>query len=219
MADLIRDEIDGVFLLKLDANNLIVISQNLKIDIKRETNKRNVLRLIQKHIVGIEGEEHLTSIKEGFEKEFVADVVTDEKKENVPTSRVSGKATDDENKGTLSGNSLYSLLGAAGVDDERSGFHKDFKIRGFMIEKGQKDKLSFISVLKQIEEGRDKGYSDKEIVNAVLRAINPGLYLRNVLETTENLTLSRLMKFLQSHFVERNTTDLYQHLSSITQGS
>ena len=27
------------------------------------------------------------------------------------------------------------------------------------------------------------------------------------------------MKFLQSHFVERNTTDLYQHLSSITQGS
>ena len=27
------------------------------------------------------------------------------------------------------------------------------------------------------------------------------------------------MKFLQSHFVERNTTDLCQHLSSITQGS
>ena len=55
MADLIRDEIDG-FLLKLDANNLIATSQNLKIDIKRETNKRNVLRLIQKHLGGIEGE-------------------------------------------------------------------------------------------------------------------------------------------------------------------
>ena len=92
MADLIRDEIDG-FLLKLDTNNLIVISQNLKIDIKGETNKRNVLQPIQKHIDGIEGEEHLTAIKEGFEKEFVADVVTDGKKENVPTSRVSGKAT------------------------------------------------------------------------------------------------------------------------------
>ena len=38
MADLIRDEIDG-FLLKLDANTLIVISQNLKIDIKGEINK------------------------------------------------------------------------------------------------------------------------------------------------------------------------------------
>ena len=79
--------------MKLDANNLIVILQNLNIDIKGETNKRNVLRLIQKLIDGIEGEEHLTAIKEGFEKEFVADVVTDGKKENVPTSRVSGKAT------------------------------------------------------------------------------------------------------------------------------
>ena len=84
MADLIRDEIDG-FLLKLDANNLILIYQNLKINIKGETNKRNVCRLIQKHIDGIEGEEHLTAIKEGFEKEFVADVVTDGKKEKVPT--------------------------------------------------------------------------------------------------------------------------------------
>ena len=86
MADLIRDEIDR-FLLKLNANNSIVISQNLKIDIKGETNKRNVLRLIQKHIDGIEGEEHLAAIK-GFEKEFVADVVTDGNKENVPTSKV-----------------------------------------------------------------------------------------------------------------------------------
>ena len=76
-----------------------------------------------------------------------------------------------------------SLLGAAGVEDERSAFHKDFKIRGFIGENGQKDKLSYISLLKQIEEGRDKGYSDKDVVNAVLRTIDPGLYLRNVLRT------------------------------------
>ena len=207
MADLIRDEIDG-FLLKLNVNNLIVISQNLNIDIKGETNKRNVLRLIQKHIDGIEGKEHLAVIKDGFEKEFVSDVVTDGNKENATTSRVSGKVTDDETKGTLSGNSLYSLLRATGVDNERRAFHKDFKIRGFIDEKGQKYKLSYVSLLKQIEEGRDKGYSDKEILNAVPRATTPGLYLRNVLETTENLTLPRLMIFLQSHFVKRNTTDL-----------
>ena len=53
-----KNEIDE-FLLKLNANNLVVISQNLNIDIKGETNKRNVLRLIQKHIAGIEGQEHL----------------------------------------------------------------------------------------------------------------------------------------------------------------
>ena len=142
------------------------------------------------HIDGIEGEEHLTAIKEGFEKEFVADVVTNVNKENVPTSRVSGKATNDETKDILSGITLYSLLGATGIDHERSAFYKDFKIRGFIGETRQKDKLSYVSLLKQIKEGRDKDYSDKEIVNAVLRAITPGLYLRNVLETRENLTTS-----------------------------
>ena len=49
-----------------------------------------------------------------------------------------------ETKGTLSGNSLYSLLGASGVDDERSAFHKDFKIRGVIGEKGQKYKLWYM---------------------------------------------------------------------------
>ena len=37
--------------MKLNANNLIVISQNLNIDIKGETNKRSVLRLIQKQVL------------------------------------------------------------------------------------------------------------------------------------------------------------------------
>ena len=53
MADLIRDKIDRFF-LKLNASNLIVISQKLNIGIKAETNKLNVLSLIQKHIDAIE---------------------------------------------------------------------------------------------------------------------------------------------------------------------
>ena len=57
---------DG-WMVKLNANNLIVISQNLNVDIQGETNKRNILRLIQNRIDGIEGEEHLTPFKECFE--------------------------------------------------------------------------------------------------------------------------------------------------------
>ena len=51
-------------------------------------------------------------------------------------------------------------------------------------------------------------HNKTDIVSAVLKAIIPNLYLRNALETTENLTLERLMKFLQSHYVEKSTTDL-----------
>ena len=63
--------------------------------------------------------------------------------------------------------------------------------------------MSYVSLLKQIKEGKDKGYSDKEIVNVVIKTLTPELYLRNVLETTDNLNLDRLMKFFQSHFVDR----------------
>ena len=105
-----------------------------------------------------------------------------------------------------------------GFHSQISAFHKDFKIRGAIGEAGQKDKLSDISLLKQIEEGKDKSYSDKEIVNAVIKAITPELYLRNVLETIDNVTLDRLMQFLQSHFVDRNSLVLSQHLTSLTQG-
>ena len=121
-ADLIRDYIDG-FLLKLNPDNLIDISQTLNIDIKGETNKRNVLWLIQTHVNGIEGEEHLIEIKKAFEKVFFTEVVADGNKDDAPTSRVSDKVTDDKTKGTLSSNNLYSHLGTACVDSERSAFH------------------------------------------------------------------------------------------------
>ena len=105
-----------------------------------------------------------------FEKEFGAGAVTNGNKENVPTLRVSGTVSDNE-KGTLSGNSIYSLVETTGVDKEISAFHKDFKIRDFISEKWKKDKPSYIILLKRIEEEPDKGYSDKEIVTTVLQAI------------------------------------------------
>ena len=70
------------------------------------------------------------------------------------------------------------------------------------------EQVVFSKFVKQREEVKDKGYFDKDIMNAVMMAIALGLYLRNVLETSGNLTLDRLMKFLQSHFVERNMLDL-----------
>ena len=64
-----------------------------------------------------------------------------------------------------------------GFGSEISAFHKDFKIIVAIGEEGQKDKLLYSNLLKRIEERKDKGYSDKEIKNAVIKAITPGLYL------------------------------------------
>ena len=64
-----------------------------------------------------------------------------------------------------------NILGVVRFGSDMSALQKDFHVREATGEAGQKDKLSYVSLLKQIEEGKDKGYSDKEIVNAVIKAI------------------------------------------------
>lgn len=49
-----------------------------------------------------------------------------------------------------------------------SAFHKHIKIGGSI---GEKEKLSYVTLLKQRKKGKDKGYSDKKIMNAVIKAI------------------------------------------------
>ena len=47
--------------------------------------------------------------------------------------------------------------------------------------------------------------------------MSPNLTLRNVLETTSNLSLQRLLQFLESRFEEKGATDLCGKLTSMIQ--
>ena len=100
---------------------------------------------------------------------------------------------------------------------EQSIFRRDFKILGVVGELGLKDKLGYQALISQIEAGLAKGYADKEVVSAVVRAVQPGLQLRSYLENMTELTLPRLRKILRFHFHEKNATELYQLLTTITQ--
>ena len=46
---------------------------------------------------------------------------------------------------------------------------------GQIGEVGQREKLSYVSLIRQIEVGLDRGYSEGEVVNAVISSISPGL--------------------------------------------
>ena len=100
---------------------------------------------------------------------------------------------------------------------EKSVLHRDFKIQGIIGEPGQKDKLGYQPLISQIEAGLRKKYTELEIVNAVVRAVQPGLLLRGYLESISNLTLPTLRKIIRFHFHERSATELYQTLANITQ--
>ena len=63
--------------------------------------------------------------------------------------------------------------------------------------------------MHQINEAKAAGYGQDEIVNGVIYV--------NFLETTTDLNFDRLLSFLEAHFEEKNTNDLYRKLTSMTQ--
>lgn len=94
---------------------------------------------------------------------------------------------------------------------------REFKICGQIGDPGQRDKLSYLSLVRQIEMGIDKGHSETEIVEAVIRAISPGLPLRDMLEIKRGLTLSKLLTILKGHYKVDSPTELYHQLINISQ--
>ena len=98
-----------------------------------------------------------------------------------------------------------------------SALRRQFKINGQIGEPEQKDKISFSSLVRQIQTGLAQGYAESEIVDGVIRSITPGLVLRSCLENYKDLTLDRLKKILRSHYGAKNTSELYSALASICQ--
>ena len=62
-----------------------------------------------------------------------------------------------------------------------------------------------------------KGYRPLEVVDAVVRSINPGMRLRSYLEGLESLTFPRLRRILRCHYQEKSATEHYRQLSTLVQ--
>ena len=96
-------------------------------------------------------------------------------------------------------------------------FTESSKIHGTVGEPGQKEKLGYQPLPSQIEGGLQKQYSGGEVVNAVVRAVQPGLPLRCYLESVPNITMARLRKILGTHYHGKSATEVYQTLANLTQ--
>ncbi|CAB3996467.1 Hypothetical predicted protein [Paramuricea clavata] len=62
--------------------------------------------------------------------------------------------------------------------------------------------------MSQIETGKDKGYSDKEIMTAVIRAVQPGMQLRSYLESESDSPIKYDGASVQSLFLHALETGL-----------
>jgi hypothetical protein len=94
-------------------------------------------------------------------------------------------------------------------------WRKDFKIYGQITETGG---LSFVSLIRQLETGLEKGFSTSEIMEGIIRAIHPSVKLRSYFEGRPDLTLPTLRRIIRSHFQEKTPTELYQQLCNLAQG-
>ena len=67
--------------------------------------------------------------------------------------------------------------------------------------------------------GLKRGYSENEIVDAVIRAISlhSSLKLRSYVETLKDLSLPKFRKILRVHYREKSASELYQTLATIFQ--
>ena len=86
------------------------------------------------------------------------------------------------------------------LSDVKNAFPRYFKIAGVIGGEVQKDRLSFVSLIHQIDAGLEKRYEEREIIDAVVRADSPNLKLRSYLETMKDLTLPKLRQMLRDHY-------------------
>ena len=96
---------------------------------------------------------------------------------------------------------------------------KDFKISDQIGKPGQKDRLTFSSLARQIESGPSKDYPESENINEVICAITPGLQLSSYFEGKGKLTLPALRRILRCYYQEKGATELYKQLTSEAQSS
>lgn len=94
---------------------------------------------------------------------------------------------------------------------------REFRICGQIGEAGQQEKLSYTSLMNQIESGLRKGHLETEIIETVTCAVSPGLHLRDMLEIKRDLTLPTLKTILRGHFKVDPSSDLLQKLMNMSQ--
>ena len=105
------------------------------------------------------------------------------------------------------------------MTNEKGGFAihrlRYFKINETIGGVDQRDNLSYTSLSFQMKQGKEAGYSSKEICAAVIRSIKAGSNLRNYLESLVKISETAFIQTLRSHFKEKDATSVFHKMSMV----
>ena len=107
--------------------------------------------------------------------------------------------------------------GSTQLDNLKMLMRRDFRIAGMVAPQGQKDQLFFMSLNRQIEDGLQRGYSEREVIDAAIKCISPSLPLRDHIEAMRETGIDAILKILRAHFQEKNASELYSSLANLAQ--
>ena len=114
-------------------------------------------------------EEEIGKLKEAEAMPYLEDVkklLTEKPSSGIKNENKGGKSVPSDPKPP---DTVHKLLAT-------SALRRQFKISGQIGEPKQKDKISFSSLVRQIQTGLSQGYDESEIVG-VIRSITPGTVL------------------------------------------
>ena len=213
--DIEADVLHWLRMVDLDALQGFCAELKVTIPVNKQGNKSLIIKLLLRYLHSEEVEDLEDNGHSIFFK-LHSDLqeLVDEKQ-----GIVDKKLEQPANKEKLPGDTEVSGKNTLGVEAKSCAIQRfrEFKISGSIGGLEQKDSLSYASLSFQMKQGKEAGYSHKEIQAAVIKAIRPGNNLRNYLESREKITELAFMQVLRSHFKEKDSTLVFHDLSNAVQ--
>ena len=173
-----------------------------------ESSYSNKSRLATVKVIVDEIDKQISKCKETEKAAFVRDVLKQ------ITETKSAASVGDEQQTQDSVRQKTTEVNYQGL---HSIFKRDFRIVGTVGAQGQKDQLSYLSLSRQVQSGKERGYSEKELVDGLIKCIAPGLPLKDYLEAMREMGLETIMKIIRAHYQEKNASELYASLANLAQ--
>ena len=118
-----------------------------------------------------------------------------------------------QNNGALSNSSRGS--GATPVPYQRL---RDFKITGGSVG-GEDNRIDLTSVVFQMEEGRQAGYSEREVRSGVIKAMKAGTFTQRYFQRNiDTLTGEDFKAMLEELYEKKESSDLLDEMAECVQG-
>ena len=105
----------------------------------------------------------------------------------------------------------------AGVRPKSNRFLKEFKVQGGFVASGD-NPISYSNLKFQIEDGRDSGYNDREIMSGIIYAMKPNSKVRSYFVSAPRMEMDVFLRHVKSHYKLTDSSTLLTQLSGLVQG-